>query len=73
MSNPLKKRKISRTGLGVGIVTAIFAIIGVTFLAIGYHDVALKWMRTTGIAVLVIAAFPIGWLVYHAIDKRIQQ
>ena len=70
--NPLKKKKISKAGLGVGIATAVFAIIATVFLIIGYQDTLLKWMRVSGIAMLVIAAFPIGWFIYHLIDKRIQ-
>ena len=70
--NPLKKKKIGKTGVGVIVVTAVFAVLGTVFLIIGYHDVVLTWMRTSGVAFLVMALFPLGFIVYHLIDKRIQ-
>ena len=67
----LGKASHKKTGIAVTAVTLVFAIVGVAFLIIGYHDQVFTWMRTTGIAFLIIALIPLGILGYNLIQKKI--
>lgn len=70
---PKKRQSASKkTGIVATVVTVVFAIIGVVCMIIGYHNEVLHWMMTTGVAFLVIAAFPILILVYNLISKKIE-
>lgn len=71
MAKGLKVKKSKKTGIAVTVVTAVFAVLGAVFLVLGYHDEVLRWMTTTGIAFLVVSAFPVGIYVYNIIQKRI--
>ena len=63
--------KPKRTGIGMLIVTLVFAAIGITCLIIGYKDTVLSWLTTTGIVVLILAAIPISIFTYVLIQKKI--
>lgn len=71
MKKGLVNKKSKKAGIAVTLVTAVFAILGIVFLVIGYHDEVLRWMATTGIALLVVALIPIGALVYTLIQRKI--
>ena len=68
---PKPKKGISGAGIGVIITTVVFAALGIVFLIIGFHDTVLDWMKTMGIAILVVAMIPIIYIVYQLIQKRI--
>lgn len=71
MRKPRIGKKSMRGGIGVAIVTAVFAAIGVVCLVIGYKDTVLSWLKTTGIVVLVVSAIPLCVLAYNLIQKKI--
>ena len=68
---PTKKKKIGKSGLCVILVTSFFAILGTIFMIIGYHDEFAHFLVTTGIALLVVAALPLGVWIFTLINKRI--
>jgi len=65
------EKKSHKAGIAVWGVTALFAVLGAVFMIIGYHDEFLRWMVTTGIAFLVIAAIPLLIFGYNLIQKKI--
>ena len=67
---PAKKGN-KKTGGIVLAVTLLFAAIGTVCLIIGYKDEVLRFLVTTGFALLVIAAIPIVVFLYQLIQKRI--
>lgn len=66
---PLGEKK--KTGLWVGLVTAVFLAAGITLTVIAYKDTLIQWMATTGIALIVVASFPLLILAYNLINKKI--
>ena len=64
-------KKNKKAGLGVTLVTVLFALIGTVCLVIGYHDTVLQWLSTVGIVVLVVAAIPALVIGYMFIQKKI--
>lgn len=63
--------KNKKTGIAVTMVTVVFAVLGAVFLIIGYHDEVLRWMVTTGVALLVVSAIPLLVFGYMLIQKKI--
>ena len=68
---PTNKKLWKRAGFWATAVTAVFALLGVVFMIIGYRDEVLRWMATTGIAFLVIALIPLGVFIYNVIQKKL--
>lgn len=63
----------SKKNLGVILITAIMAVIGVTFLIIGYHNDVLNWMKTFGIVTCVLLTPLVLWIIYHYVIKKIKE
>ena len=63
----------SKKSLGVILVTAIMAVIGVTFLIIGYHTDVLNWMKTFGIVTCILLAPLVLWIIYHYVIRKIKE
>lgn len=68
------KKKNSQTaiGWGVGIALLVFAVLGTTFLIIGYHDTMFEWMKTTGLVILILSVIPITYIIKYIIDSKHQ-
>lgn len=58
--------------IGVIIIMAVFAIIGVTCLIIGYKNEIVSWMKTFGIVILVLLSPAIVYLLYKFIISKIK-
>lgn len=70
---PKKKKGLGKFGSIATVVSVAFAVIGAVLLIIGFQDSVLWWMKTMGIS-LMIAALPIAIVViYHVIDKKIDE
>lgn len=67
-----KRGRSRKGGIIIGAVTGGFAVLGTVFLIIGYQNEVLKWMATTGIALLVMAAIPLLVLLYNLINRKIE-
>lgn len=62
----------NKKSIGVIIVTAVFAIIGIICIIIGYGSEFLTWLTTFGVVILVIA-FPIlVFVLYHLLSDKIK-
>lgn len=68
---PKQKKKAS--AISMTIITILFAIAGIVFLIIGYHDALLDWMKTMGISLLVAASIPAIFIVHRIIQKRLDK
>ena len=66
-----RRRKIGKAGIGVGITTAVFVVVGTIFIIIGYKDDILSWMKETGVALLVVSLFPLAVLAYNLFLRKI--
>lgn len=64
-------KKSHKAGIGMALVTAVFAVIGIVCLVIGYKDTVIAWLATTGIVCLVVAVIPLLVIGYHLIQKKI--
>lgn len=62
-----------KKNLGVILITAIMAVIGVTFLIIGYHNDVLSWMKTFGIVTCILLAPLVLWIIYHYVIRKIKE
>ena len=71
IKTPKKSGGSGKTGLIVILVTVVFASVGTAFMIIGYHNEILSFMKTTGIALLVVALVPLCVFIYQLINKRI--
>lgn len=63
----------SKKSLGVILATTIMAVIGATFLIIGYHNDVLSWMKTFGIVTCILLAPLVLWVIYHYVIKKIKE
>lgn len=70
---PKKRFKIGGAGLGVAITTLVFAIIGGTFLIIGYYDTILSWMKSVGITLLILAVAPVATFAFYKIKQKLEE
>ena len=66
-----QKNKKKKNFIVLGIML-VFAILGITFLAIGFGSEALVWMKTFGITILVIVSPIIAYIVYKEIEIKIK-
>lgn len=67
-----KTKKKGKKGIMVLLVTIGFAVVGTVLLVIGYHNEVVSFLRTTGIALLLVALIPLTMFVYGLINKRIE-
>lgn len=58
--------------IGVIIITAVFAILGIICIIIGYKDEVLTWLSTFGIVLLVIASPILVYIIYQLVLKKIK-
>ena len=65
------KKKKKRTNMIVLIVTLVFAVAGITFLAIGFGDEALVWCKTFGLTILGLLSPLIVYLVFQFINRKV--
>lgn len=65
------KKKKNKANLIVLIVTLVFAVLGVTFLIIGFGDEALVWARTFGLTILGLLLPLIVYLIFQFINKKV--
>lgn len=68
-----KQKKTKKRNLGIIIVTATFAIIGLICIIIGFRDEMLQWMLTFGVVICVIC-FPIAvFLIFNMIMNKVKE
>jgi len=70
---PKKKFRIGGAGLGVAITTIVFAVIGGTFLIIGYYSTILSWMRSVGITLLILSVVPVSTFAFYKIKQKLEE
>lgn len=64
--------KASKGNISVLATTLVFLVLGIVFLVISYHNQVLPWLKTTGIALLVIAVPILLWVLHNVIIKKIK-
>ena len=63
----------SNKNIGVIIIMAVFAIIGIACFIIGWRNEIVSWMKTFGIVIVVITSPLIVYLVYKFIMNKINK
>lgn len=66
------KSKKKKRNLTVAIIMGVFALIGLTFLLIGFGSEALVWMRTFGITILVIVSPILVIIIFKEIIDKVK-
>ncbi len=66
------KSKKKKRNLTVAIIMSVFALIGLTFLLIGFGSEALVWMRTFGITILVIVSPILVIIIFKEISDKVK-
>lgn len=66
-----KFKKKKKKNMVMLIVTLVFAVIGITFLAIGFGDEALVWCKTFGLTILGLLSPLIVYLIFQFINKKV--
>ena len=66
------KSKKKKRNLTVAIIMSVFALIGLTFLLIGFGSEALVWMRTFGITILIIVSPILAIIIFREITDKIK-
>lgn len=66
-----KFKKKKKKNMVMLIVTLVFAVIGITFLAIGFGDEALVWCKTFGLTILGLLSPLIVYLIFRFINKKV--
>ena len=61
-----------KTG-SITLVSAIFLLLGIAFLVVGYNVQILSWFKTFGIVFLVVAVPVLVWILYTAINNKIKE
>ena len=62
----------NKKSIGVIIVTAVFAIIGIICIIIGYRIEFLNWLKTFGIVTLIIISPILVFVIYKIIINKIK-
>lgn len=62
----------NKKSIGVTIVTAVFAIIGIVCIIIGYGNDFLNWLMTFGIVILVLVSPILVFVIFTMIIKKIK-
>lgn len=63
----------TKKNLGIILITVIMAVIGITFLIIGYHNDVLNWMKTFGLITCILLAPLVLWILYNYVIKKIKE
>ena len=66
------KSKKKKRNLTVAIIMSVFALIGLTFLLIGFGSEALVWMRTFGITILLIVSPILVYIIFREIIDKVK-
>lgn len=66
------KQSNKKAVAATGIVTAVFAVLGIVFAIIGWHNEILHWMQSTGIAFLILALVPLTYVIYNLIKRKLE-
>lgn len=64
--------KESNNNISIIKTTAVFVVLGLIFLIIGFFDGIAKWVKTCGIAFLIISVPFIIWIIYKVLMKKIK-
>ena len=62
----------NKKNIGVIIVTAVFAIIGIICIIIGYGSNFLTWLKTFGVVILVLVSPVLVFVIFKIIIKKIK-
>ena len=65
---PKKQRK----NLIVLITMSAFAVLGITFLIIGFGSEALVWMRTFGLVIIALVSPIIVYIVFKMLNRKVE-
>lgn len=62
----------SKKSIGVIIVLAVFAVVGLTCILIGYFNQFLAWLAKCGTAMCVLAFPALIFMIYKLVKKKIE-